>query len=239
VPYDAREHVIWSADVSEIELREYMNGGLPIKLIKIDRAGLTAMGMEIIDEVKDHGYEVFADAKIIEVPSKVMALAKQHLEYKPWMLNVMAGACSNGNYFLDTKEYDVLKQFADACLKVGTFPCAVSVLTSKTEELTKLEFGKTSVDQVTFYADQLVKAGFTHMVCSPLEIEAVRKEFGKKIKLVTPGVRLPGGNTHDQQRVDTPLAALQKGASYVVIGRELTRGDIQENFERIAAHLKN
>lgn len=84
----------------------------------------------------------------------------------------------------------------------------------------------------------LLLAGFTDVVCSPLEAEAIRAEARfDNLQLNTPGVRLPGSSTHDQDRVATPAQAIANGVDRVVIGRDLTEGDLFENFERIAAHL--
>jgi orotidine-5'-phosphate decarboxylase len=236
---ETAEVVIWSADVDESTLDGLVLAGMPVKLIKLDRLGLTRMGLMKIASVQDLGYQVFADAKIVEIPDKSLELAREHLRYRPWMLNCMAGICSTGEMtHEDPKKVDGLKRFADACHEVGTKPCAVTVLTSKTERLARREFGTQVIDQVVFYAGLLVDAGFTDMVCSPREAKHIRDypEFDR-LQLNTPGIRLPGSSADDQARVDTPRAALEAGVDRLVIGRDLTNGDLAENFKRIDANL--
>ena len=50
----------------------------------------------------------------------------------------------------------------------------------------------------------------------------MRAKYGNTLRLLIPGIRLPGGDTHDQARVVTPEAALNAGASYLVLGRAVT-----------------
>jgi orotidine-5'-phosphate decarboxylase len=70
-------------------------------------------------------------------------------------------------------------------------------------------------------AELAEKANVDGLVCSGVEVEALRKEFGDRFTLVVPGIR-PGTANHDQKRVTTPEEAVSKGADYLVIGRAIT-----------------
>jgi orotidine-5'-phosphate decarboxylase len=239
--FNASDVVIWSADVDRRTLDEVLIKGLPLCYVKLDRLGLTRMGLDLIEAVQGRGFRVFADAKIAEIPDKVVEIARLHLDYGPWMLNVMAHICSTGEMEAeDPKKVDALKRFADLCHARGTRPCAVTVLTSKTEQMVANEFNdRTSIGQVLEYVEMLLQAGFTDVVCSPLEVAAIRAESRfDGLALNTPGVRLPGSATQDQARVDTPVTALLNGANRVVIGRDLTNGDFAANWQRIVNHLE-
>jgi len=61
-------------------------------------------------------------------------------------------------------------------------------------------------------------AGLGGVVCSPHEAKAERARWGKG-EVVTPGVRPPGVDRGDQNRVMTPAEAIQTGASRIVLGR--------------------
>jgi orotidine-5'-phosphate decarboxylase len=234
------EVIIWSADVDEATLDEVLVDGCPLQYVKLDRLGLTKMQLRKIRDVQERGFSVFADAKIAEIPDKVLEVAKLHLEYRPWMLNCMANISSSGIIkHEDVKKIDGLKRFADLCLAAGTKPCAVTVLTSKTEAMVEREYnGRTPIDQVLVYVEMLLDAGFTDVVCSPLEVPAIRAEARfNKLDLNTPGIRLPESDVRDQARVNTPAAAKAAGATRLVIGSDLTNGDFAENFRRIDANL--
>ncbi len=66
------------------------------------------------------------------------------------------------------------------------------------------------------------QAGLDGIVCSPLEVAAVREACGPDFLLVTPGVRPAGSQRGDQKRVATPEDALGAGSDLLVIGRPIT-----------------
>lgn len=236
--------IIWSADgISLEELLRIIDGDFPKDsvAIKLDRLFLTKYGLASISEIQRRGVPVFADAKIVEIPSKVNEVAKLHLEYQPWMLNAMAGVCSTGTSLSsnpDAPEVDELYQFANLCRDAGTKSCVVTVLTSKTEQLAEKEFGKPVFEAVTFYATGAINCGITDVVCSPLEAKIVQA-LGGHIGINTPGVRLPESSNDDQSRVMTPAKALANGATRLVIGRDLSRdGKFTENLAKIMANIE-
>lgn len=73
--------------------------------------------------------------------------------------------------------------------------------------------------------------GVRAFVCSGLELPMLRTVDESRIlshqfiKKIVPGVRMPGGSADDQQRIVTPRKAVEDGADYVVIGREIVRAD--------------
>lgn len=238
---DPSEVVIWSADVPMDVLRRVLQGGkAPVRFVKLDRDFLTRYGLAAIELVQSWGYEVFADAKIVEIPVKSLGIAGQHLDYRPWMLGCMADIVSTAD--MDSPQVytrDGLRRFADACIAIGTKPCGVTVLTSKTLDVVVRQYnGRTPIEQVLVYAEWLLEAGFSDMVCSPWEATAIRSESRfDGLHLNTPGIRLPGNDAGDQARISTPRAALDAGVNRLVIGRPLTEGDFAENFELVAADI--
>ncbi len=244
------ERIIWSADVDWPQLKEVVDcGALPKGTgIKLGRRFFEEDGhkKKAITYCQDAGYPVFADVKLDEIPDNVIDIAKMYLKYKPWMINVMAGACSTRAVDAENpKKNDALKRFADACNEVGTKSCAVTVLTSKSEDTCIWEFGQKSVEQVLKYVRLMTMCGMTDIVCSPLEAAAIRKnpEFDK-LAINTPGVRLPDTSANDQQRILTPALALKNGADRLVIGRNLTEGEgdiaerIKRNYARIMENIE-
>lgn len=232
--------IIWSADVSMEDIEKVVKAkALPEgTVIKLDRAFFEENPKQFIGFCEEHGYPVFCDAKIVEIPVKVLAIAKSYLKYKPFMLNVMAGACSTGQMDSDTEsQIDALKRFADLCDEAGTRSCVVTVLTSKTESIVDYEFRETPVSQVLKYVYLAKRAGMTDVVCSPEEVSAIRRnDQFNALWLNTPGVRLPDAGRDDQQRIMSPKNALLSGANRLVIGRPLTGrpedGDIVERIKR-------
>lgn len=212
-----------------------------------------------------YGVPVFDDAKIIEIPNKVIKIAKQHITAAhPYMINVMAGICSNG-FYPDCKnlptpeegkklEFDALHQFAELCAENDVRSCGVTVLTSKTPGLISKEYGgdtetveATSV--VDTYATMMQNCGLTDIVCSPAEIKYVSSYFD--LTLNTPGIRKAGDSADDQARIDTPYNAVYnagldaKGESPIrlVIGRSIWQPGqpydmALENIKNIIAEIE-
>lgn len=234
--------IIWSADgISLEELIKIIEGDFPRNYVavKLDRLFLTKYGLSAISEVQKRGIPVFADAKIVEIPSKVNEVVKLHLEHQPWMLNVMAGVCNNGitPQHPGNLDADELYQFANLCKDAGTKSCVVTVLTSKTDDLAKQEFGKSTLGAVAYYARLAIDCDITDIVCSPIEARSVKTLNGLDIN--TPGVRLPESDNDDQARVMTPAKALDNGATRLVIGRDLSRnGEFMDNFSKIMANIE-
>lgn len=242
------EQIIWSADVKLDGLREVVDSkALPEgTVIKLDRLFFEENDKSIITYCQENGYPVFVDAKIVEIPDKVVAIANTYLKYKPWMLNVMAGACSTGIIDSDNpKKIDALKRFAEACAEVGTKSCAVTVLTSKSQELCEREFNSYPNDQVLFYVSLMNDCGLTDIVCSAQEAAEIRSNAAfNNLSINTPGIRLPNSSIDDQQRIMTPAKAIQSGADRLVIGRNITEGDgdiaerIKRNYARIIENIQ-
>jgi len=76
------------------------------------------------------------------------------------------------------------------------------------------------------------------VVCSPLEVAALRRAHARPFTLVTPGVRPAGSERGDQRRVATPAEALAAGSDLLVIGRPLTgAADPEAALERLEREL--
>ena len=101
----------------------------------------------------------------------------------------------------------------------------VTVLTSLNNKQTSKYYNEKNLNSlVKKFAKYAKQNNLNGLVCSPLEIEIVRKEVGKKMILVVPGIR-PEKTLHnkndDQKRILTPKKAIELGADYLVIGRPI------------------
>src|SRR5271156_2861002 len=116
-------------------------------------------------------------------------------------------------------------QAAQAAVKGSrTEILAVTVLTSLDDDaLRKIGFDRTTAEQVVRLARLAVLAGVPGLVCSPHEIELIRREIQEPVKLVTPGVRSLTDKVQDQKRTLSAPEALKRGANHLVIGRPITK----------------
>ena len=79
------------------------------------------------------------------------------------------------------------------------------------------------------------KAKLDAIVCSPQEVNLVKKVFKKEI--ITPGVRF-NSKANDQKRTLTPKQSYKNGSDWLVIGRPITQGNIKNNLQNFIDHLK-
>jgi orotidine-5'-phosphate decarboxylase len=179
-----------------------------------------ADGVKAIQNETDSN--IFLDLKLHDIPHTVSGAAKAISHLAPKFLTVHA---SGGR--------DMVKAAAEAV--PGTFVTGVTILTSMSEEdVTEVGFKHSALESAVSLAKVAVAGGARAIVCSPLEIAAVRAAVGSETLIITPGVRpidMVGGD--DQKRTMTPEAAIGSGANFVVIGRPIT-----QSWSQGAAALK-
>ena len=111
----------------------------------------------------------------------------------------------------------------------------VTTLTSlDSADLKSIGHKRSLKDIVTLQAKLASKAKLDAIVCSPHEIKFVKKYFYKEI--ITPGIRI-SSKVNDQKRVMTPREAFKQGSDWIVIGRDVTKGNIKGNFKKLSDHL--
>jgi orotidine-5'-phosphate decarboxylase len=170
-----------------------------------------AAGMDFVRELRAAGKDVFLDLKMFDIPETVK--------------RAMAQVAASGARF--TTVHSSLAVMRAAAAGRGDSPLkvlAVTVLTSfDRQDIADLGYGGEVSELVALRTRKAREAGMDGLICSPLDVAAVREIAGKKAILITPGVRSAGAAKGDQKRVATPAEALRNGADYVVIGREITR----------------
>jgi orotidine-5'-phosphate decarboxylase len=93
-------------------------------------------------------------------------------------------------------------------------------------------------EQVLRLAGLSKDAGIGGIVCSPLEVTAIRESFGGDLRIVTPGVRPTWAAVGDQKRVMTPSAAVAAGSDWLVIGRPITAAECpKEAYAKVVTEL--
>jgi orotidine-5'-phosphate decarboxylase len=113
----------------------------------------------------------------------------------------------------------------------------VTVLTSlNNKSLRQIGHTKRVEHLVLKQANLIKKSNCDGIVCSAQEATIVRKKH-KNLLIITPGIRLPGDNSNDQERIMTPKEAFKNKVSGIVIGRSLTKGNIKNNTKRLIDHL--
>ena len=160
---------------------------------------------------------LFLDLKLHDIPNTVAATSRVLTKLGVWMFNVH---CLGGKEMMRAAVEAARAEREDAIV-IG-----VTILTSHdAAALTQLGLDEEPAQAVRRLALLAREAGLQGVVCSPMEIEAVRVECGNDFLLVTPGVRPAGAKIGDQKRVMTPRAAMDAGADWLVLGRPITAAD--------------
>ncbi len=190
-------------------------------------------GTEFARELKRAGKNVFLDFKLHDIGATVEKATSSIVGAGADLLTVHATPDVMAAAVRGRGESD---------LKI----MAVTVLTSlDNAALVDMGYFNTVEELVMHRVRQAVKTGVDGVIASPLEAEKIRalvKDINgpKDFLIITPGVRMPGGDKGDQKRVATPKDALANGASHIVVGRPITQApDPKAAALEILAHIGN
>ena len=165
---------------------------------------------------------VFADLKLHDIPNTCSSTIKAIKDLK---VDYLTMHISSG--------LDALKAAKKVSGKIKLI--GVTILTSlDNKALKEIGYNKDVKNLVLQQAKLASKAKLDAIVCSAQEVKLVKKVFKKEI--ITPGIRF-GSKVNDQKRTLTPKQAFKNGANWLVIGREITKGNIKKNIQTLFDHL--
>lgn len=185
---------------------------------KIGSELFTAAGPDIVRQIRDVGAAVFLDLKFHDIPNTVAGAVASATRLGVQMMTLHAGG---GMAMMKAAEQSAQRTAA----RLGRPPplvLGVTVLTSMDgNELAAVGQPSNVGEQVERLATLAAGAGLRGLVCSPLEITALRRLFPASVQLVIPGIRGPGDATGDQRRTLSAREAIDAGANWLVIGRPI------------------
>ena len=165
----------------------------------------------------------FGDYKLADIPNTCVSTIKAVRDLK---FNYLTIHISSGLNALKAA-----KKVSGKTKLIG-----VTILTSlDNKSLKEIGYNKAVKSIVIKQAKLANKAKLDAIVCSPMEVNLVKKIFKKEI--ITPGIRF-NSNKDDQKRILTPKQAYKNGSDWLVIGRPITRGNIKNNLQNLINHLK-
>ena len=178
-------------------------------------------GRKFISKLKNK--IIFGDYKFADIPNTCASAVKavKDLNFNYLTIHISSGL-------------EALK----AAKKVSgkTKIIGVTILTSlDNKSLKQIGYSKEVKKIVLEQAKLANKANLDAIVCSPNEVNLVKKVFKKEI--ITPGIRF-NSKENDQKRIQTPKQAYKNGSDWLVIGRPITKGNIKNNIKNLINHLK-
>ena len=164
----------------------------------------------------------FGDYKFLDIPNTCSSAIKavSDLNFNYMTIHISSGL-------------DALKAAKKAAGKTKLI--GVTILTSlDNKSLKEIGYTKSLKIIVKQQAKLASIANLDALVCSSHEVEDVKKIFKKEI--ITPGIRFEN-DFNDQKRVVTPKKAYLNGSDWIVIGRPITKGNIEKNVQKLIDHL--
>ncbi|MBL0848802.1 MAG: orotidine-5'-phosphate decarboxylase [Candidatus Liberibacter ctenarytainae] len=178
---------------------------------KIGYQLLFSGGLELARHLVSDGKSIFLDMKLFDIENTIAASIEHIAKMGIKMLTVHA-------YPQTMRAAVSAARGTDICL------LAVTVLTSMDEvDLRESGYDKDIMTMVAMRATQARDIGMGGVVCSPREALMVRKIVGDHMAIVTPGIRMEGGEADDQKRFMAPDKALKYGSSHIVVSRPIVR----------------
>ena len=188
---------------------------------------LSPKGRNFISKLKKK--EIFLDLKLNDIPNtcasaiyslrdlKNISYLTVHVNGGLEMLKAVKKAAKKINKKLKILGVTVLTSFSNSSIKKIGHTKSIKELVRKQANLAKL-------------------ANLDGIVCSGHEVKFLKK-ICKNMEVITPGIRLVGDSKGDQKRVLTPKEAFKNGATSIVMGRSITRGDIKKNIQKLIKSL--
>ena len=174
-----------------------------------------AEGPAVVREFKARGRRVFLDLKLHDIPNTVEGAAGSAARLGADLLTVHA----TGGAEMIAAAVSGIREAGGATRVV-----AVTILTSHDPAAMPAGFARPFDLPATALAltRDALSAGAAGIVCAAPDLRALRVALGPDFYAITPGIRMSGGETHDQKRVATVEGAVRDGASLLVLGRAVT-----------------
>ena len=184
-------------------------------------------GRKFISKLKNK--RIFLDLKLNDIPNTCSSAIHSLKDLKN--ISYLTVHINGG--------YEMLKAIKKASKKINKKIkiLGVTVLTSfSNSSIKKIGHTRSIKDLVKKQAALAKSARLDGIVCSGYETKLLKK-ICKRMDIITPGIRLKGDSAGDQKRVTSPKDAFKNGATAIVMGRSITRGNIKNNIQKLIKSL--
>ncbi len=187
--------------------------GPKARIYKVGLELYSRVGPEALRGLRERGKQIFLDLKLFDIPNTVARAVEAVADAGVDLLTVHT---MGGRAMMEA----AAEAAQDRVRLLG-----VTLLTSSSVADIEATWGRELVsvrDEVLRLAELAADCGLHGVIASPLEAALLKRKLGPDFLVVTPGIRLAGGDSHDQARVATPGDAVSAGADFMVVGRAIT-----------------
>lgn len=210
-----RERLIVALDLPSVDEARHLVSrlGSTVQAYKLGMWLLFDPGFNaLVDALVQAGKHVFLDYKMYDIPETVRR-------------GVASVAARGARIVTVHGDPEIIAAAVEGAARSDLMVFAVTVLTSQDDAaLAAMGYRLTVPELVGLRAGIAARAGARGIIASAADNPAaLREAAGVPLLVATPGIRLPGGATHDQKRIATPDTAIHRGADYLVVGRPITQ----------------
>jgi len=188
--------------------------------VKVGMELYYSVGPSIITEIKKRGHQIFLDLKLHDIPNTVKQAMKVLAKLDVDLVNVHA---AGGKRMMEAALQGLHEGTQEGKQRPAIIAVTQLTSTTETEMQHDQQIPLTLEQSVLSYATLAHEAGLDGIVCSTHEVEAIHEKLGNDFLTVTPGIRMPEDDTHDQKRIATPEKARLLGTNSIVVGRSITK----------------
>jgi len=217
--------IICAVDTRDIDYAIRLSSTLKGKIgaIKLGLEFFTLFGIDGVKRVTNDGeIPLFLDLKFFDIPNTVAGAIKSSMACSPFLLTIHA----SGGQEMIKRSVEAAKERAEELSIEPPKILAVTLLTSLGKDyLQNIGIDDNMQGQVSRLANLASESGADGFVCSGQEVKSLNQRFGDDFIYVVPGIRSRNESSDDQKRVVTPKVAMDSGATFLVMGREITRSN--------------
>ena len=224
--------IILALDTTDLEEAISITKKIKDKIftIKLGLEFFNAHGKEGIKKFNEIGItNLMLDLKLKDIPQTVYKAIKALNDIKFSFLTIHG-----------TGGETMIEKAKQAASEIKSQPkiLMVTILTALMDDDLKNMGIESSVTQQVEHLSKIAKKTGVGVVCSGHDAKSVRKIIGPNLLIFTPGIRMPGDSSDDQQRICTPSESIKGGSDKIIMGRGLVKGNILENLNRVSSSIK-
>ena len=236
--FNGKEKLIVAIDTNEFDKAKQLIDTLEndVDIFKVGLEQYVATRGKTVDYLNEKGKKIFLDLKFHDIPNTMQSAVRAAVRDNVWLMTIHVSDLEAMKQCALAAKEEAQKLNVQKPIIVG-----VTVLTSlSNEDLQDIGCNYTTEELAIKRAKLAKEAGIDGIVCSAKEVDKIVKACGDEFVKVCPGVRPVGEDAGDQKRIVTPAEAIQNGATYLVVGRPITKAqDPAQAARNIVKEIEN
>ena len=233
-----KEKLIVAIDTNEFDKAKDLIDKLDdsVDIFKVGLEQYVATRGKTVDYLNEKGKKVFLDLKFHDNPNTIQSAVRAAVRDRVWLMTIHVSDIEGMRQCAIAAKEEAERLGIEKPIIVG-----VTVLTSlSNDDLKDIGYNLTTEELAIKRAKLAKEAGIDGIVCSAKEVSKIVEACGEDFVKVCPGIRLLNEEVGDQKRVVTPSDAIKNGATYLVVGRPITKSENpKESAKKIVEEIES